>query len=92
MNERSVSWVDNYGSTSFKVKWKVISVQAHRGGVYCQGQSKVTEGKGVFFTLFAIHVPYNKVAGLLYGMTVILTPGVSALKSPPQQEWGHFSH
>lgn len=58
--ERSVSWVGNYVSTSFKVKWKVISAQAHRGGVYCQGQSKVTEGKGMFFLhSLQFHVPYK---------------------------------
>ena len=57
-----------------------------------KGRARSPKARACFLHSLQFHVPYKKDAGLLYGMTVILTPGVSALKSPPQQEWGHFSH
>ena len=56
-----------------------------------KGRARSPKARARSLRSLQFRVSYNKVAGLLYGMTVILTPGVSALKSPPQQEWGHFS-
>ena len=56
-----------------------------------KGRARSPKARARFLRSLQFRISYNKVAGLLYGMTVILTPGVSALKSLPQQEWGHFS-